>query len=109
MWNQLAHSEWELAQQEGIQTPCSVSKHAIACLRAGLRPPELQSVNPRWICLPRCRAERVYNREEVLGRDATSVFPTEIAAAAAAERSAAADALGGRTFITETEVSGCLA
>lgn len=51
----------------------------------------------------------MYNREEVLGRDATSVFPTEIAAAAAAERSAAADALGGRTFITETEVSGCLA
>ncbi len=49
--------------------------------------------------------ERVYNREAVLGRDATSVFPTEIAAAAAAERSAAAEAIGGRTFITESEVS----
>lgn len=50
------------------------------------------------------RAERVYDRDAVLGRDSTSVFPTEIAAAAAADRSAAAEAIGGRTFITETEV-----
>lgn len=54
----------------------------------------------------RCRRkERVYRREDVLGRDATSVFPTEIAAAAAAERSALAEAVGGQNFITETEVS----
>lgn len=47
----------------------------------------------------------MYRREDVLGRDATSVFPTEIAAAAAAERSALAEAVGGQNFITETEVS----
>ena len=51
------------------------------------------------------RAERIYDRDAVLGRDATSVFPTEIAAAAAADRSAAAEAIGGRTFISETEVN----
>jgi hypothetical protein len=51
------------------------------------------------------RSERVYDRDAVLGRDATSVFPTEIAASAAADRSAAAEAIGGRTFITETEVN----
>lgn len=49
-------------------------------------------------------AERVYDRDAVLGRDSTSVFPTEIAAAAAADRSAAAEAIGGRTFITESEL-----
>lgn len=49
-------------------------------------------------------SERVYDRDAVLGRDATSVFPTEIAASAAADRSAAAEAIGGRTFITETEL-----
>lgn len=49
-------------------------------------------------------AERVYDRDAVLGRDLTSVFPTEIAAAAAADRSAAAEAIGGRTFITEAEL-----
>lgn len=54
-----------------------------------------------------CRKERLFDREAVeavLGRDTTSVFPTEIAKRAAEERRTAADTLGGRNFITEKEV-----
>jgi hypothetical protein len=46
----------------------------------------------------------VYEREAVLGRDARSVFPTEITKQAAADRASAAESLGGRNFITESEV-----
>lgn len=52
-----------------------------------------------------CSEERVYERDAVLGRDARSVFPTEISKQAAADRASAAESLGGRNFITESEVS----
>ena len=52
-----------------------------------------------------CSEERVYERDAVLGRDASSVFPTEITKQAAADRATAAESLGGRNFITESEVS----
>lgn len=55
---------------------------------------------------PSRRKERLYDREAVeavLGRDTSSVFPTEIAKLAAEERKSAADSLGGRNFITEKE------
>ncbi|EFN56884.1 hypothetical protein CHLNCDRAFT_144541 [Chlorella variabilis] len=52
------------------------------------------------------REERYYDREAVLGRDAASVFPTEIRKAAAAEGAALAELLGGgnKKFISETEL-----
>jgi hypothetical protein len=46
----------------------------------------------------------VYERDAVLGRDARSVFPTEITKQAAADSATAAESLGGRNFITESEV-----
>lgn len=51
------------------------------------------------------REERYYDREEVLGRDATSVFPTE-AKKAAVDSAGLAELLGAgnRKFISETEV-----
>lgn len=51
------------------------------------------------------REEEFYEREAVLGRDATSVFPKEAAAAAVAGQNAMVEALGARKFISETEVS----
>lgn len=51
-----------------------------------------------------CSEERVYERDAVLGRDARSVFPTEISKQAAADRASAAESVGGRNFITESEV-----
>ena len=52
------------------------------------------------------REEKYYDREEVLGRDATSVFPTESRRVATAESAALAELLGGGNtrFISETEV-----
>lgn len=52
-----------------------------------------------------CREEQYFDREEVLGRDLTSVFPTE-AKKAAVDGSALAELLGAgnRKFISETEV-----
>lgn len=50
------------------------------------------------------REEEVYDREEVLGRDATSVFPTE-SKAPAMDAEAVKAALGSNLrFITESEV-----
>ena len=46
----------------------------------------------------------LYVREAVLGRDARSVFPTEITKQAAADRASAPDLLGGRNFIAVSEV-----
>ena len=46
----------------------------------------------------------MYEREAVLGRDASSVFPRESAAAAGAGADATKAALGALRFITETEV-----
>lgn len=51
-----------------------------------------------------CREERVYDREEVLGRDAISVFPTE-SRADVMKSDAAKELLGSANrFITESEV-----
>lgn len=50
------------------------------------------------------REEEFYDREEVLGRDAASVFPKEATQAADANREAMVEALGARKFISETEV-----
>lgn len=53
-----------------------------------------------------CREERLFNREEVLGRDATSVFPTE-SKTDVLKSDAAKELLGSSNrFITESEV-GC--
>lgn len=43
-------------------------------------------------------------REEVFGRDASSVFPKESAAAAGADADATKASLGALRFITESEV-----
>lgn len=51
--------------------------------------------------------EQVYDREEVLGRDSSSVFPSQAKAAAAnggADAEAIREMLGGRKFVTESEV-----
>jgi hypothetical protein len=50
------------------------------------------------------REEEFYEREAVLGRDATSVFPKEAAAAEQSNRDAMVEALGARKFISESEV-----
>ena len=50
------------------------------------------------------RKERIYEREAVLGRDAGSVFPKETAKAAREGLAAAAESIGGRSFITQSEV-----
>lgn len=49
------------------------------------------------------REEKVYDREEVFGRDAASVFPTE-AKAAALDPEAVKQLIGGKKFISESEV-----
>lgn len=58
----------------------------------------------KWLC----REEEVYDREEVLGRDVGSVFPTRAKEGAAKEGGMDAEAiremLGGRKFVTESEV-----
>lgn len=52
------------------------------------------------------KEEEVYDREEVLGRDASSVFPRAAAEQAATGRAAVVEALGGsRRFISETELA----
>ncbi|PSC75898.1 hypothetical protein C2E20_1152 isoform X2 [Micractinium conductrix] len=51
------------------------------------------------------KEERYYDREEVLGRDAASVFPTEARKAAAAGAAGLAELLGAnKKFISETEL-----
>ncbi len=49
----------------------------------------------------------MFEREAVLGRDASSVFPTESAAAAGADAAATKASLGALRFITESEVPAC--
>ncbi|KAL6751647.1 hypothetical protein V8C86DRAFT_666783 [Haematococcus lacustris] len=65
----------------------------------------------RRVDMVRLEREDVYDREEVLGRDATSVFPKQSKAATLASASAGqldADAiremLGARRFVTEKEL-----
>ena len=53
------------------------------------------------------REEQVFEREAVLGRDASSVFPTESAATAGADAAATRASLGALRFITESEVPAC--
>jgi hypothetical protein len=56
------------------------------------------------------RPEEVYDREAVLGRDATSVFPTEARQGGAAgqlDTEAIKEAIGARKFISETEARQC--
>jgi hypothetical protein len=50
------------------------------------------------------REEEYFDREAVLGRDATSVFPREAAQLQDSNRDALVEALGARKFISETEV-----
>ena len=54
------------------------------------------------------RQEQVFEREAVLGRDAESVFPTELKAASEAEANEVTDALkealGSVKFVTESQV-----
>ncbi|KAK9835383.1 hypothetical protein WJX81_006182 [Elliptochloris bilobata] len=50
------------------------------------------------------REEQIFEREAVLGRNASSVFPRESAAAAGADAAATKASLGALRFITETEL-----
>ena len=52
----------------------------------------------------RCRQEQVFEREQIFGRDAASVFPTENKKAAAEAAEALKTKLGANRFISETEV-----
>jgi hypothetical protein len=52
------------------------------------------------------RQEEVYDREEVLGRDAASVFPNATKKAAIESMEAIKEAIGAKKFISETEVRG---
>ena len=54
-----------------------------------------------------CREEEVFDREEVLGRDVSSVFRSRAPAAesnGASETDAIKEMLGARKFVTEKEV-----
>lgn len=52
-----------------------------------------------------CREEQYFEREEVLGRDAASVFPTQAKQAGASNTDALKGLLGAnKKFISETEV-----
>lgn len=51
-----------------------------------------------------CRQEQVFEREQVFGRDASSVFPTEGQKAAAEAAEKLKSKLGANRFISETEV-----
>ena len=51
-----------------------------------------------------CRQEKLFEREQVFGRDASSVFPTEGQRAAAEAAEALKSKLGANRFISESEV-----
>jgi hypothetical protein len=53
---------------------------------------------------PGSRQEQYFDREAILGRDVTSVFPTQSKHDAADAAQTVADALGSKKFISETEV-----
>lgn len=61
--------------------------------------PEMLTISP----LASCRQEELYDVEEVLGRDAASVFPTMNKQLDPVEQLKAA--IGAKKFVTETEVS----
>mmetsp|Transcript_1406 Transcript_1406/g.3107 ORF Transcript_1406/g.3107 Transcript_1406/m.3107 type:complete len:149 (-) Transcript_1406:457-903(-) len=56
------------------------------------------------MCVCNFRAERLYDKEEVLGRDVSSVFPTESKADEDSITEAVKEAVGSVKFITEKEV-----
>lgn len=87
--------------------------------RGGLRARCMRRFGPRCTVAMRqmshvyfhpCREEQVFAREEVVGRDASSVFPTETRQAEVDARAQAFKALFGdnRRFVTETEVGSVL-
>ncbi len=49
------------------------------------------------------REERLYDREAVLGRDASSVFPSETKTLGKMDKDAAAAVLGNMQFVTESQ------
>jgi hypothetical protein len=53
--------------------------------------------------LPASREERLYDREAVLGRDASSVFPTESKKLGKLDKDAAAAVIGSMQFVTESQ------
>ena len=68
--------------------------------------PAISSV-PSLFGQDRCfvsREERLFDREAILGRDTTSVFPTETQSAAQASVESAKAALGAARFVSEQEV-----
>ena len=50
------------------------------------------------------REERLYDREAVLGRDTSSVFPSETKKLGKMDKDAAAAVLGSMQFVTESQV-----
>lgn len=75
-----------------------------------------QDTQHSWFCLVEgvsnshfwsSRAEQIFEREQVLGRDAASVFPTEAREAQRRQTEVVKEALGldSSRFISETEVS----
>ena len=66
-----------------------------------------QAVGARSFLTRAGRQEQVFDRETVLGRDSSSVFPTESKQAAAEAAEALKAKLGANRFITETEVRVC--
>lgn len=89
-----SHTRWFVPQRSCISGLLPAARQASPC-RGGLFQAELCAVRSE---------ERLYDRDAVLGRDVSSVFPTEISMKAAAESASAAEAIGGRNFITEKEV-----
>ena len=53
--------------------------------------------------LAACREERLYDREAVLGRDASSVFPSESKKMGKMDKDAAAAVIGSMQFVTESQ------
>ena len=87
--------------------------------RTAIHPPTLLPALPHYVphpltcctllhrpsCLTACRREeRLYDREAVLGRDASSVFPSETKKLGKMDKDAAAAVLGSMQFVTESQV-----
>ena len=70
----------------------------IAAAAAGFDPGNLSLTIP-------CREERLYDREAILGRDVSSVFPSQSQDAARASAENAKAALGAMKFVSEQQVS----
>lgn len=72
--------------------------------------PEAQHVQNRYkneqaLCLALYREEKLYDREAVLGRDVTSVFPTQNEGAERVSTEKAKLSVGAARFVSETQVS----